>query len=49
VAFTAYALPGDRERFLHEGFSGYLPKPFTKAQLLRALTDVLDAAGAPAA
>jgi len=42
VAFTAYALPGDRERFLNAGFSGYLPKPFTKAQLLELLSEVLD-------
>src|SRR5690606_11962469 len=37
VAFTAYALPGDRERFLNAGFSGYLPKPFTKPELLGVL------------
>ncbi len=36
-AFTAYALPGDRERFLNAGFSGYLPKPFTKPELLGVL------------
>jgi CheY-like chemotaxis protein len=49
VAFTAYALPGDRERFLHAGFSGYLPKPFTKQQLLQALADALDPRPAPPA
>ncbi|HLA64304.1 MAG TPA: PAS domain S-box protein [Rhodothermales bacterium] len=48
LAFTAYALPGDRERFLHSGFSGYLAKPFTKAQLLQALADVLQPAPAVA-
>jgi CheY-like chemotaxis protein len=50
LAFTAYALPGDRERFLNAGFDGYLPKPFTKAQLLALLTEVLEGldAGVPA-
>lgn len=37
VAFTAFALPGDRERFLSAGFDGYLGKPFTKQQLFAAL------------
>jgi PAS domain S-box-containing protein len=36
VAFTAYALPGDQERMLAEGFDGYFSKPF-KASALRAL------------
>jgi|GEM_PF-2876719 len=33
VAMTAYALPGDEERFLAMGFDGYLPKPFPRAAL----------------
>ena len=41
VAFTAYALPGDEERFLKAGFDGYVRKPFTKRQLLRTLNRVL--------
>lgn len=41
VAFTAYALPGDEERFVQEGFDGYVPKPFTRRQLLRTLDEVL--------
>ncbi|MEM8559928.1 MAG: PAS domain S-box protein, partial [Bacteroidota bacterium] len=40
VAFTAYALPGDRERFLNQGFDGYLSKPFTRKQL-GALMDAM--------
>ncbi len=27
VAFTAFAMKGDEERFLNEGFSGYIAKP----------------------
>ena len=41
VAVTAYALPGDRERFLEEGFDEYIGKPFTKQQLLKVLEGVL--------
>lgn len=33
-AVTAYAMPGDKERFLKEGFDEYLQKPFTKELLL---------------
>ena len=29
VALTADALRGSREKFVGEGFSAYLPKPFT--------------------
>ena len=44
VALTAYALPGDRERFLEAGFDRYVSKPFTRATLMEALN-----AGVPAA
>ena len=43
VAMTAYAMPGDRESFLSEGFDQYVGKPFTRADLMGALHDVLDA------
>jgi CheY-like chemotaxis protein len=37
LACTAYALPGDRERFLNAGFVDYVSKPFVKAELMAAL------------
>lgn len=40
VAVTAYALPGDRERFLADGFDGYIGKPFAKQQLVRMLEKI---------
>ena len=43
VAVTAYALPGDRERFLEAGFDAYLGKPFTEEQLREVLIAVLPA------
>ncbi len=43
LAVTAYALPGDEERFVEAGFDAYLPKPFTRDELLWALEDVVAA------
>ena len=37
VAFTAYALPTDRSHFLTQGFDDYLPKPFTRSDLMDLL------------
>ena len=41
LACTAYALPGDRERFLEAGFARYVSKPFVRAELLTALQESL--------
>ncbi len=41
IAVTAYALPGDRERFVSEGFDEYVAKPFTRKRLIEALESVL--------
>lgn len=40
VAITAYALPGDRERFERSGFDAYVRKPFTKHDLIQVLRRV---------
>ncbi|WP_457653892.1 response regulator [Rhodocaloribacter sp.] len=41
IALTAYALPGDRERFLKIGFRTYMSKPFLREDLLNTIRDVL--------
>ncbi|MEM1044063.1 MAG: ATP-binding protein [Bacteroidota bacterium] len=41
VAVTAYALPGDEDRFLREGFDDYVAKPFRKEVLLASVEDAL--------
>lgn len=37
VAFTAYAVEGDRERFLSAGMDDYIAKPFQPEELLRVI------------
>ncbi len=39
IALTANALKEERERALHEGFSGYLTKPLHRQLLIRSLED----------
>jgi len=40
IALTAFALQGDRERFLQKGFDGYLSKPVELDQLVNELCRV---------
>ena len=37
-AVTCYTLPGDKERFLEEGFDKYISKPINQNQLLEEIT-----------
>jgi len=41
IAITAYAMAGDRERFIQSGMNDYLTKPVHKDDLLDALNDNL--------
>ena len=38
IAMTAYAMPGDRQRFLDSGMNDYVPKPVSVQSLTAALT-----------
>ncbi len=40
VALTAYAMPGDKDRFVAVGFDHYLSKPFTRAQFMEMIDEV---------
>ena len=42
IAWTAFALPGDEERLLAEGFTHYLSKPTRRADLLELLDEVME-------
>ena len=41
IAMTAYAMIGDRERFLDAGMDGYVSKPFEIDDLLRTIGNVM--------
>lgn len=41
IAITAYALPGDHEKFLRLGFNDYVSKPFTRNELYEAIDQVI--------
>jgi two-component system, sensor histidine kinase len=41
LAITAYAMRGDKEYFLQQGFNGYLAKPFVKDTFLDFITQFL--------
>lgn len=40
IATTAYAMSGDRKRFIDEGFTDYLAKPISKPELIEMLNSL---------
>lgn len=42
VAFTAFARPGDEERFIRAGFDYHFAKPFSKENLLAFIKELTD-------
>lgn len=38
-AVTCYTMPGEKERFLKEGFDRYFAKPINKNELMRAIKE----------
>jgi len=47
IALTAFALKGDAERFLAEGFDGYLSKPLLIQDLIATIQRVASATRTP--
>lgn len=41
IAFTAYAMAGDKEIFLSSGFTHYISKPFTRKDLYQVIMEAL--------
>jgi len=41
IALTAYALKGDKEKYMQMGFDGYLPKPFEIKEMLDEIRRVM--------
>jgi len=41
IALTAYALQGEKERFLAEGFDGYISKPAELTEIIDEIKRVL--------
>jgi len=44
IAFTAYAMLGDREKFLKAGFDAYLPMPASIEQITNIIKEVVPSA-----
>lgn len=42
VAFTAFAMAGDREEFLSAGCTHYLSKPFTKEEVINLIYEIFE-------
>lgn len=42
IAITAYAMRGDKEKYLNQGFDCYLAKPFSKEDLINIISKAID-------
>ena len=42
IALTSYAMKGDREKFLGEGFTSYISKPIRKNSFFQAIKEILN-------
>ena len=42
IALTADVVAGSLEKYMKEGFAGYIAKPFTKEQILELLNNVFN-------
>jgi nitrogen-specific signal transduction histidine kinase/CheY-like chemotaxis protein len=42
VAVSAFVMDGDKERFLNEGCTHYLPKPFLRGDLVKMVREILN-------
>ena len=42
IALTSYAMKGDREKFLDEGFTGYISKPVRKNSFFQIINEILN-------
>ncbi len=40
IAMTAYAMKGDREKYLKEGMDSYISKPFKKEEILKVIEQI---------
>jgi PAS domain S-box-containing protein len=47
IALTAYAMKGDREKFLENGMDGYVTKPVDFSELARMIAEVCGIVGRP--
>ena len=41
IAITAYAMPGDFQRFINIGFDAYISKPFTRHDLINTIKNFI--------